>query len=131
MDLGSVERALERNKDAKILTMVHCDTPSAIINPVEEISRIARGFGVITVIDAVSSIGGIPIDVDNSGIDILIGGGQKVLNVPPGLTIIAVSDNAWEEIDRAGCQGSYLNLKLWRDYLDRQRIILRSPPKSS
>ncbi|HWQ17017.1 MAG: alanine--glyoxylate aminotransferase family protein [Sulfolobales archaeon] len=123
IDLGNVERALERNKDARMLTIVHCDTPSAIINPVEEVSRIARSFGIITVVDAVSSIGGVPINVDGPGIDILIGGSQKALNVPPGLTIMSISNHAWEEIDRSNYQGFYLNLRLWREYLDKQGIF--------
>lgn len=123
IDVGRVERAIENNKDAKMLTIVHCDTPSGIINPVEEISRISRSYGVTTVVDAVSSVGGVPIDVDGSGIDILIGGSQKVLNVPPGLTIISISEHAWEEIDRAGYQGFYLNLKLWRESLDKNGIF--------
>lgn len=123
IDVGEVERVIERNRDARMLTMVHCDTPSAIINPVEEISKITRSFGIVSVVDAVSSIGGVPIDVDRSGIDILIGGSQKVLNVPPGLTIISVSNKAWEEIERAGYQGFYLNLRLWRDSLEKQGIF--------
>ncbi len=123
IDAVDVERAVEKNRDAKMLTMVHCDTPSAIINPLNEISRIARSFGLVSVIDAVSSIGGVSIDVDRSGVDILIGGSQKVLNVPPGLTIISISDHAWEEIERTGYQGFYLNLRLWRASLDEQGIF--------
>ena len=93
------------------------------LNPVEEVARIARSFGVLTVVDAVSSIGGVPIDVDGSGIDILIGGSQKVLNVPPGLTIITISKNAWDEIERVKYEGFYLNLKLWREELDKEGIF--------
>ena len=120
---SDVERTLERNRDVKLLTIVHCDTPSAILNPVEEVAKIARSFGVLTVVDAVSSIGGVPIDVDGSGIDILIGGSQKVLNVPPGLTIITISKNAWDEIERVKYEGFYLNLKLWREELDKEGIF--------
>jgi len=120
---SDVERTLERNRDVKLLTIVHCDTPSAILNPVEEVAKIARSFGVLTVVDAVSSIGGVPIDVDGSGIDILIGGSQKVLNVPPGLTIITISKNAWDEIERVKYEGFYLNLKLWREELDNEGVF--------
>ena len=120
---SDVERTLERNRDVKLLTIVHCDTPSAILNPVEEVAKIARSFGVLTVVDAVSSIGGVPIDVDGSGIDILIGGSQKVLNVPPGLTIITISKNAWDEVERVKYEGFYLNLKLWKEELDKEGIF--------
>jgi len=120
---SDVERALERNRDVKVLTIVHCDTPSAILNPVEEVAKIARSFGVLSIVDAVSSIGGVPIDVDSSGIDILVGGGQKVLNIPPGLTIITISRNAWDEIERVKYEGFYLNLRLWREELDEEGIF--------
>ena len=123
IDPSDVERTLERNRDVKLLTIVHCDTPSAILNPVEEVAKIARSFGVLTVVDAVSSIGGVPIDVDGSGIDILVGGSQKVLNVPPGLTIITISRNAWDEIERVKYEGFYLNLRLWREELDKEGIF--------
>ena len=123
IDPSDVERTLERNRDVKLLTIVHCDTPSAILNPVEEVAKIARSFGVLTVVDAVSSIGGVPVDVDGSGIDILIGGSQKVLNVPPGLTIITISRNAWDEIERVKYEGFYLNLRLWREELDKEGIF--------
>ncbi len=89
VDVGEVERALEKNRDASILTIVHCDTPSAILNDVRSVAKIARDFGVITIVDAVSTIGGVPVEFDNWGLDILIGGSQKVLNAPPGLTVIA------------------------------------------
>ena len=123
IDPSDVERTLERNRDVKLLTIVHCDTPSAILNPVEEVAKIARSFGVLTVVDAVSSIGGVPVDVDGSGIDILIGGSQKVLNVPPGLTIITISRNAWDEIERVKYEGFYLNLRLWREELEKEGIF--------
>jgi len=123
VDPSDVERSLEKNRDIKLLTVVHCDTPSAILNPVEEIAKIARGFGVISVVDAVSSIGGVPIDVDASGIDILIGGSQKVLNVPPGLTIITVSQYAWDEMERVKYNGFYLNLRIWKEQLDKEGIF--------
>ena len=118
VDPSEVDRALEKNPGVKLVTVVHCDTPSAILNPVEEIARVAREHGALTVVDAVSTVGAMPVDVDGSGIDVLIGGSQKALNAPPGLTILAVSERAWEEIERTSYEGFYLNLRLWRDVLE-------------
>jgi alanine-glyoxylate transaminase/serine-glyoxylate transaminase/serine-pyruvate transaminase len=118
VDVGEVERALEKNRDASILTIVHCDTPSAILNDVRSVAKIARDFGVITIVDAVSTIGGVPVEFDNWGLDILIGGSQKVLNAPPGLTVIALSDDIWERVERVSYTGLYMSFKLWRDMLD-------------
>lgn len=63
------------------------------------------------------------IEADRAGVDILIGGSQKVLNAPAGLTILTVSEKAWEMIDRIGYESLYLNLKLWRDMLDSKGIF--------
>ena len=117
VDPNEFEKVLEKNRDVKAVTIVHCDTPSAILNPVEELARIADDYGVISIVDSVSAIGGIPIDVERGKIDILIGGSQKVLNLPAGLTILAISEKALEAIEKRDYQGFYLNLKLWRDML--------------
>jgi alanine-glyoxylate transaminase/serine-glyoxylate transaminase/serine-pyruvate transaminase len=128
VDVGEVERALEKNRDASILTIVHCDTPSAILNDVRSVAKIARDFGVITIVDAVSTIGGVPVEFDNWGLDILIGGSQKVLNAPPGLTVIALSDDVWERVERVNYTGLYMSFKLWRDMLDVKNVFPYTMP---
>jgi len=128
VDVGEVERALEKNRDASILTIVHCDTPSAILNDVRSVAKIARDFGVITIVDAVSTIGGVPVEFDDWGLDILIGGSQKVLNAPPGLTVIALSDDVWERVERVNYTGLYMSFKLWRDMLDVKNVFPYTMP---
>ena len=123
VDLAELDRTLEKNRDTKLVTLVHCDTPSAILNPLEEVAKITNNYGVLLVSDSVSAIGGVPIEVDKWGIDILIGGSQKALNLPPGLTIITVSSRAWEEIDKTNYQGYYLSLKIWKEMLDKKDIF--------
>ncbi|MEB3859771.1 MAG: aminotransferase class V-fold PLP-dependent enzyme, partial [Desulfurococcales archaeon] len=70
-----------------------------------------------------SSIGGVEIKVGGRGIDFLIGGSQKVLNMPSGLTIVVVSKKAWDAIEDRNYRGFYLNLKLWRDMLDGEGVF--------
>ncbi len=123
VDLAELDRTLEKNRDTKLVTLVHCDTPSAILNPLEEVAKITNNYGVLLVSDSVSAIGGVPVEVDKWGIDILIGGSQKALNLPPGLTIITVSSRAWEEIDKTNYQGYYLSLKIWKEMLDKKDIF--------
>jgi len=122
-DPAVIERELERHKDAEIVTLVHCDTPSGILNDLEEISKVVKSFGALLIVDAVSSIGGVPINFDSLGIDILIGGSQKALNLPAGLTILAISNDAWDRINRVNYRGFYLNLKLWREMLDEAGVF--------
>jgi len=122
-DPAVIERELERHKDVEVVTLVHCDTPSGILNDLEEISKVVRSFGALLIVDAVSSIGGVPINFDSLGIDILIGGSQKALNLPAGLTILAISNDAWDRINRISYRGFYLNLKLWREMLDEAGVF--------
>ncbi|MBP1450036.1 MAG: alanine--glyoxylate aminotransferase family protein, partial [Thermoproteus sp.] len=63
-DPTAVERALEVNKDVEVVTLVHCDTPSALLNDVREIGKITSHFGALWVVDAVSSIGSMPVKFD-------------------------------------------------------------------
>ena len=122
-DPAVIERELERHKDVEVVTLVHCDTPSGILNDLEEISKVVRSFGALLIVDAVSSIGGVPINFDSLGIDILIGGSQKAPNLPAGLTILAISNDAWDRINRISYRGFYLNLKLWREMLDEAGVF--------
>lgn len=123
IDVSEVDKILEKNKDISIVTLVHCDTPSAILNNLEEVAKVVKGHGALLIVDAVSSVGGVEIDVDKLGIDILIGGSQKVLNVPSGLTIMTISNEAWEKIEKVNYRGFYMNLKLWKDMLDSKKIF--------
>ncbi len=123
VDLAELEGALQRNKDAVAVTLVHCDTPSALLNDLPEIARVVKSYDMLLIVDAVSSIGGVPIDFERVGVDIIIGGSQKALNAPPGLTIMAISRRAWERIDEVKYSGYYLNLRLWRDMLDSNGVF--------
>ncbi|MEL9990369.1 MAG: alanine--glyoxylate aminotransferase family protein [Thermoproteus sp.] len=123
VDLHAVERALEVNKDIEVVTLVHCDTPSAIFNDLREAGKIVRSFGPLLIVDAVSSVGAAEIKFDDWGVDILIGGSQKALNAPAGLTIFAVSERAWERFKSVGRPSFYMNPMLWRDMLDGRGVF--------
>ncbi|MEM1680775.1 MAG: alanine--glyoxylate aminotransferase family protein [Sulfolobales archaeon] len=123
VDEAELDGVLERNKDVVAVTLVHCDTPSALLNDLPKIAKVVRDHGALLIVDAVSSIGGVPINFEDVGVDVIIGGSQKVLNTPPGLTIIGISENAWERINEVKYSGYYLNLRLWRDMLDGRGVF--------
>ena len=93
-----VEEALSRGEyDAVCLT--HNETSTGVTNPLEEIARVVgRHSGVLLLVDAVSSLGGIPVEVDRLGIDVCFASVQKALALPPGFALCAVSGRA---LDRA------------------------------
>ena len=98
----------------KVITAVHCETPSGTLTPcLEEIGRIAREVGAIFVVDFVSSVGGAELDVDACGIDIGLLGSQKVLSLTPCLSVSSISSRAWEVIADVKYSGyeSYLGWK--------------------
>lgn len=96
----AVAAALDAHPDAGLLAVVHAESASGIRNPLEAILRLARERGVVTVVDAVASLGGHPFDADGMGADIVVAGPQKALAGPAGISAVAVSKRAWAEIDR-------------------------------
>jgi len=112
------EEALRQNPDAKAVAITHLETSTTIANPVEEIGKLTRERGVLFIVDAVSSLGGLPMKMDEWGIDLCATASQKCLGAPPGLAPLAVGRKAWEMIDRNPKNGNgfYLNLRVWRKY---------------
>ena len=112
------ESMLQKHPDASGVAVVHLETSTTIINPIEEIGKIVRKHGKIFVVDAVSSLGGLPMKMDEWGIDLCASSSQKCLGAPPGLSPVAVGPRAWDYIDRNPKKGHgwYLNLITWRQY---------------
>lgn len=111
-----IEAVLQQHPDIKVATMVHCETPSGLLNPVAEMVQPLRERGIITIVDAVSSLGGEPFAGESWGIDVVLGGSQKVLSAPPGLALVSVSPKAWQHMERRTqpIRSYYLNLLKWR-----------------
>jgi alanine-glyoxylate transaminase/serine-glyoxylate transaminase/serine-pyruvate transaminase len=116
-DPGEVRTWLRRTKVA-MLAVVHSDTSTGVINPVRELAAAAREEGVAVAVDAVSSLGGMPIETDAWGLAGISSASQKCLEAPPGLAPVAITQTGWNVVDRqsAGPHGWYLNLRIWREY---------------
>ena len=103
--LQRIEDAIRRTKPVMI-TAVHCETPSGTLNPLAALGEMKKRLGVpLLYVDAVSSLGGAPIEVDAWNIDLLLGGSQKCLSAPPSMSIIAVSPAAWARMEQVNYQG--------------------------
>lgn len=118
IDIDALGRFLDQDSNFKMATLVHCETPSGLINPVDKICPLLKDRDILTVVDAVSSIGGEELRVDDWKIDIAIGGSQKCLSSPPGLTFLSISENAWKAIinRKAPVASFYCNLSLFKNY---------------
>ncbi len=110
-----VENFLKQNKKIKSLAVVHSETSTGVLNPIKEIADVANKMGVLFAVDAVSSVGVVPIDMDNWGIDFCVTASQKGLGTPPGLAILAASDRALEKVRnrKKAIPGWYANLQVW------------------
>lgn len=103
--LERIEKAVRRHKP-HMLTAVHCETPSGTLNPLAELGEIKKRLGVpLFYVDAVSSVGGVPMSADEWHIDLVLTGSQKCLSAPPCLSMVAVSEEAWERMNEVGYQG--------------------------
>lgn len=98
--LGIIDEAIARVNPV-MMTAVHCETPSGTLNPLEELGKLKKDRNIpLFVVDAVASIGGAPIATDLWNCDILLGGSQKCLSCPPFMTIMAISDTAWQYMQK-------------------------------
>ncbi len=129
VDIKKLKLFLEEDNQFKFATFVHCETPSGLINPIREISLLLKKYNIITVVDAVSSIGGEYIDVDEWKIDIALGASQKCLSAPPGLTFLSISSKAWDIIinREKPIAGYYCNLAIWKDWYEKKWFPYTQP----
>lgn len=110
--IEEVENKL-REEEFKAATMVHCETPTGVLNDFERVLGVLEEQDVLTIVDAVSSLGGTEVPVDE--IDICLGGSQKCFSSPPGLTTISVSEHAWDVMEDKEQNTYYTNLPIWKD----------------
>jgi pyridoxamine---pyruvate transaminase len=117
VDPQAVERFLTEHPEIELLTVVHSETPSGTFNDCSQIGPIARRHGVLTLVDAVSSLAGMVLDTDAWQLDVCIAGPQKCLGGPPGMSLIAISEQAWKAIEAnpAAPRASFLSLLDWRE----------------
>lgn len=94
IDLDEVERSLSEGSEA--LAFVHNETSTGILNPAEEIAKLAKRYDALTIMDGITSVGGDYVAMDDWGIDVAIVGSQKCIGAPPGLCAVAVNERAWD-----------------------------------
>ena len=117
IDPQAVGDMLQGRPDIRIVSMCHLDTPSGTVNPVREIGAVCRAHDVLTIVDAVSSFGGMDVHPEDVNADIFVTSPSKCLGGSTGLCILHVSERAWAKIDAnpAAPTASVLSLKDWRD----------------
>lgn len=117
--LEQVAEELQRN-DYKIVAVVYAETSTGVRNPVKEIGEMLKGKDTFLLVDAVTALGGMPVEVDTWGIDICYAGSQKCLSCPPGASPITFSPRAVEHIEKRQhpVPNWYLDMLLLTKYWD-------------
>jgi len=117
---------------AKVLAFVHAETSTGTRQPVEPLASLGRDAGAMIVVDAVTSLAGIPVETDAWGVDVCYSGTQKCLSVPPGLAPITFSPRAVEAIAarRSPVQSWYLDVSLLTRYWGSERVYHHTAPIS-
>ncbi len=98
VDVRKVRDALDANPDAKILAFVHAETSTGALSDAQALASLAQERGVLTIVDAVTSLGGVPLKVDEWGLDAVYSGSQKCLSCVPGLSPLTFSAAAIQRI---------------------------------
>jgi serine---pyruvate transaminase len=112
---------LERRLDetgAEVVFLVHSETSTGVVADVQALATVAKEAGALVVVDAVSSLGAVPLETDAWGIDVVVSGSQKALMTPPGLALVSVSRAGWERCERVTLPRFYFDWRRYRKGLD-------------
>lgn len=120
IDVEALRIFLEKDSDFKYATVVHCDTPSGMLNNIGAICPLLKEYGILTVVDSVSGMFGNAVDVDAFQIDILCGGSQKAISCPVGLTLVTISEDAKQAMmnRKTKIASFYANLLTFQNYYE-------------
>jgi len=126
---AKLEEFLNKEKGIKIMTVVHCETPTGIMNPIKDLCPIAKKHGILTIADVVASLGGIDIKPNEWGIDLCVGSSQKAVSGPPGSALISISQDGWNAIEhkQSPIKHSYISLIDYRDAWIKERRFPFTP----
>ncbi len=106
------------DRGSEVVLLVHSETSTGVVADIEALARVAHEADALTVVDAVSSLGAVPIETDAWGLDVVVAGSQKALMTPPGLSVVAVSPRAWERAARATTPRFYFDWEKLRASLE-------------
>ena len=123
---------LKKRPDVAVVSICHHDTPSGTVNPVAEIGAVVRAAGKLFIVDSVSAFGGMDVLPETSFADIFVTGPNKCLGCPPGLTLLHVSDAAWEKMaaNPEAPRASILSIIDWKEAYKAERLFPFTPSVS-
>lgn len=135
VDPDLLDHTLRQHPDATLVAFVHAETSTGALSDAKTLVEVAHQHGCLTIVDAVTSLGGSPVEVDEWQIDAIYSGTQQCLSAPPGLSPISMSSAAIERIAsrKLPVQSWFMDLRLIMDYWqgDAQRAYHHTAPVNS
>lgn len=127
-----VDQALQK-RPAEVVAIVHAETSTGALQPLEEIVEVVHRHGAVLIVDAVTSLGGVPLRVDEWGIDAAYSGAQKCLSCPPGASPITFGPRAEEKLlnRETKVKNFYLDLSILQKYWGKERSYHHTAPISA
>ena len=121
-----------KGRRPKLVAIVHAETSTGALTPLEEISRLAHEAGALFVVDTVTSLGGSPLRIDDWQVDAVYSGTQKCLSCPPGLAPVSLNPRALEVASKrkTKVQSWYLDVNLLASYWGQERVYHHTAPIS-
>ena len=131
LDAQNFKNALAKKK-YKLVALVHAETSTGVLQPLDDIAKFVHDNGALLLVDAVTSLGGAPVRVDELGIDACYSCTQKCLGCPPGLSPVTFSDRAVEAIRnrKTKVRSWYLDLSMIEKYWSSERVYHHTAPIS-
>ncbi len=131
LDPAAIEDAVRRC-DPKVVAIVHAETSTGVLQPLQDVSRIVHDAGGLLLVDAVTSLGGCDVDTDGWGIEAIYSGTQKCLSCPPGLAPVSFSQRALEVLDarKEKVPSWYLDMSMVKKYWGSERTYHHTAPIS-
>lgn len=118
VDPKEVKAALDKDKDIRAVLVQASETSTAVAHPIEALSKLTRDRDdILLIVDGITGVGVFPLPMDEWGIDAVVTGSQKALQLPPGLALLALSEKAWKFADQSKCPHFYFDLKKERKTL--------------
>ncbi|MFZ5686834.1 MAG: pyridoxal-phosphate-dependent aminotransferase family protein [Bacillota bacterium] len=132
IDPEAIESAAKNSGRIKAIAVVHAETSTGVRQPLEPISSIAKQFEALFLVDAVTSLGGIPVNIEQIGVDACYSGTQKCLSVPPGLSPLSISSKAEKILNarKDKVRSWYLDLTMITKYWGSERFYHHTAPIS-
>lgn len=128
VDTKYFEKYIKEDPDIQTVFVIHCETSTGVVNDIKEIGRITNKYHKFLIVDAVSFLGGIDMNMDKWGIDVVCTASQKALMTPLGLGIVVINSKAWKRIEEVKSARYYWDFRM---YKEAQNKIPKQTPFTS